>query len=264
MSEPTPLTSLYLVAIVTFILGAASSSPPRARARLRQPARRGRDGDRAIARHAGRATGSTGYGLIVVGDRDRRRVGMVGARRVKMTAMPQMVALFNGVGGGAAALVALRGVPRRRSRAGRIGSDDVGRDRSLSALIGAVSFAGSLIAFAKLQELISGRPIDFPARRSSTRSCSLLVVVLGVAIVAGAAGAWLLALVLVRALLFGVLFVLPIGGADMPVVISLLNSFTGLAAAATGFVLHSNVADRQRDARRRLRNAADDDRWARR
>jgi NAD(P) transhydrogenase subunit beta len=104
-----------------------------------------------------------------------------------------------------------------------------------------VSFAGSLVAFAKLQDLVSGQPIVYPGQKVGNVLLLALAVGLGVAILLGPQEQWLLVLVLAGALLFGVLFVLPIGGADMPVVISLLNAFTGLAAAATGFVLHLNV-----------------------
>src|SRR5207244_3556576 len=108
-------------------------------------------------------------------------------------------------------------------------------------LIGSVSFAGSMVAFAKLQELIQGRPIVFAGQQIVNGLLVAAVVAAGIAIVAGAERQWLIAALIGGALLFGVLFVLPIGGADMPVVISLLNAFTGLAAAATGFELENNV-----------------------
>jgi NAD(P) transhydrogenase subunit beta len=111
----------------------------------------------------------------------------------------------------------------------------------LSALIGSISFAGSAVAFAKLQELISGRPITFPGQNIFNIAVLLATVGLGAALVAGVHDQWVLWLLVGLALLFGVLFVLPIGGADMPVVISLLNAFTGLAASATGFVLSNTV-----------------------
>jgi NAD(P) transhydrogenase subunit beta len=157
-----------------------------------------------------------------------------------MTAMPQMVALFNGVGGGAAALIALAEFHNLSPLPGRIGVDETVAIL-LSALIGSVSFAGSLVAFAKLQDLVSGRPIVYPGQKVVNGLLLLAVLALGAAILVGPQQQWLLTLLLAGALVFGVLFVLPIGGADMPVVISLLNAFTGLAAAATGFVLHLNV-----------------------
>jgi NAD(P) transhydrogenase subunit beta len=111
----------------------------------------------------------------------------------------------------------------------------------LSAIIGSISFAGSMIAFAKLQELIGGRPIVYPLQQPTNALLFAGVVAVGIAIAAGAEQQWLIWALVGGAALFGVLFVLPIGGADMPVVISLLNAFTGLAAAATGFELENNV-----------------------
>jgi len=166
--------------------------------------------------------------------------GAVGARRVKMTAMPQMVALFNGVGGGAAALVSLAEFHNIAPEPGRL-HVDIAAAIVLSAVIGSISFAGSMVAFAKLQELIQGRPITYPGQQFGNLILIGGILAAGIAIVAGVEEQWLLVLIILAALGFGVLFVLPIGGADMPVVISLLNAFTGLAASATGFELGSNV-----------------------
>src|SRR3954463_14688143 len=167
-------------------------------------------------------------------------IGAYAARAVKMTAMPQMVALFNGVGGGAAALVALADFHHVAPDPGRIKAD-VGISILLSAIIGGISFSGSLVAFAKLQELVSGRPIVYPGQKPLNATLLCAVLTIAIVVLAGPQRQVLVGAVLIGALLFGVLFVLPIGGADMPVVISLLNAFTGLAAAATGFVLHENV-----------------------
>ena len=167
-------------------------------------------------------------------------IGAYAARAVKMTAMPQMVALFNGVGGGAAALVALADFHNVAPAPGRVHAD-VGISIMLSALIGSVSFAGSLVAFGKLQELVSGRPIVYPGQKVVNLALMAALVALAIVVLAGPQRQALVIALICGALLFGVLFVLPIGGADMPVVISLLNAFTGLAAAATGFVLHNNV-----------------------
>ncbi len=180
------------------------------------------------------------YWLIAVGMVLGGALGAVGARRVKMTAMPQMVALFNGVGGGAAALISLAEFHNRAPESGSL-HVDVAIAIVLSALIGSVSFAGSLIAFAKLQELIGGRPITYPGQQIVNALILATAAGLGVAIAAGVESQWILVALIVAASIFGVLFVLPIGGADMPVVISLLNAFTGLAAAATGFELQNNV-----------------------
>jgi H+-translocating NAD(P) transhydrogenase subunit beta len=166
--------------------------------------------------------------------------GAVGARRVKMTAMPQMVALFNGVGGGAAALVALAEFHELAPGPGRI-HGDISVAILVSALIGSISFSGSLIAFAKLQELIQGRPIVYPAQKIVNALVFAACIAVAVAVLTGSEQQWLLWAMVAGASVFGVLFVLPIGGADMPVVISLLNACTGLAAAATGFELSNNV-----------------------
>jgi NAD(P) transhydrogenase subunit beta len=157
-----------------------------------------------------------------------------------MTAMPQMVALFNGVGGGAAALIALAEVHRILPEPGAP-KVDISLAIVLSALIGAISLSGSLVAFAKLQELIGGRPITYAGQQFVNGVVLLVAVGSGVALVSGVQDEWLLWALVGAALLLGVLFVLPIGGADMPVVISLLNAFTGLAVAATGFELENNV-----------------------
>jgi NAD(P) transhydrogenase subunit beta len=228
---------LYLVTIVTFILALRFLSSPR-RARLGNWL--GAAGMALAIVVTLAREGLEGYGLMAVAMVIGAVVGAVGARRVKMTAMPQMVALFNGVGGGAAALIALAEFHNLAPEPGRVGTDETVAIL-LSALIGSVSFAGSMVAFAKLQDLVSGRPIVYPGQKLGNALLLALAVGLGIAITFGPQEEWLLAFVLAGALVFGVLFVLPIGGADMPVVISLLNAFTGLAAAATGFVLHLNV-----------------------
>ena len=158
-------------------------------------------------------------------------IGAVSARRVKMTQMPQLVALFNGVGGGAAALISV------------IEYLEVGGEDKLAhtatvftVVVGSVSFSGSIVTFLKLQEVMTTRPVIVPAGKYVT-------ILVAVATVGGATWlviapqTWLLVALLVLALVFGVLFVLPVGGADVPIVISLLNAFTGLSVAASGYVL---------------------------
>jgi H+-translocating NAD(P) transhydrogenase subunit beta len=179
------------------------------------------------------------YWLIAAGMAVGTVVGVASARLVKMTAIPQMVALFNGVGGGAAALVAASEFHRLAPAGGHLAGNDVGA-MLFSALIGSISFAGSLVAFAKLQELLPGRPIVFGAQQAANAALFAAVVACGALAGATEDGLWMV-LLLVGALLFGMLLVLPIGGADMPVVISLLNAFTGLAAASTGFVLENTA-----------------------
>jgi NAD(P) transhydrogenase subunit beta len=181
----------------------------------------------------------TSYWLIVAGMAVGTVIGIASARLVKMTAMPQMVALFNGVGGGAAALIAAAEFHRVAPDPGHLPGDQIGA-MLFSALIGSISFSGSLIAFGKLQELLPGRPLTFLGQQ--VVNGLLFAVLIGIGIAAGSTeqGVWML-LLLLGALLFGVLLVLPIGGADMPVVISLLNAFTGLAAASAGFVLDNTA-----------------------
>ncbi|HSL63614.1 MAG TPA: NAD(P)(+) transhydrogenase (Re/Si-specific) subunit beta [Gaiellaceae bacterium] len=228
---------LYLVAIVSFIVSLRFLSSPR---RARQGTWVGAAGMTIAIAVTLAQEGLSNYVLILAGMAIGAVVGVVGARTVKMTAMPQMVALFNGVGGGAAALIALAEFDKLGPEPGRIGGSELA-GILLSALIGSISFAGSMVAFAKLQELVSGRPIVYPAQKLVNGLVLGVAVALAVAIAAGAEPLWTLLVLCGLALLFGVLFVLPIGGADMPVVISLLNAGTGVAASATGFALHVNV-----------------------
>jgi H+-translocating NAD(P) transhydrogenase subunit beta len=179
------------------------------------------------------------YWLIVAGMAVGTVVGVASARLVKMTAMPQMVALFNGVGGGAAALIAAAEFHRLAPGSGHVAHDSLGAIL-FSALIGSISFAGSLIAFGKLQEVLPGRPLVFAGQQAVNSVLFVAVVVFGAVAGGTEAGVWMV-LLLAGSLVFGVLLVLPIGGADMPVVISLLNACTGLAAASAGFVLDNTA-----------------------
>src|SRR3954451_10989821 len=187
--------------------------------------------------------------IILLGFAVGGGLGLYLARSVKMTAMPQLVSLFNAVGGGAAALVAIDDYIRIVNNEGTIGVDTA-IFVVLGAVIGSVTFSGSLIAGGKLQGIVPGRPIIFPGSRLVTALMAVITVVGFVALVLGAAGTialtsatsiLILALIVIAALIFGVTMVLPIGGADMPVVISLLNSFTGTAAAMAGFVVQNPV-----------------------
>lgn len=167
-------------------------------------------------------------------------VGAVSARKVKMTAMPQMVALFNGVGGGAVALVALIEFARGTEPGGSWSLLQA-ITAVLSAVIGSVSFSGSLIAFAKLQELMTGRPLTYPLQKPVNLVLLVILLVLGLELILGEGSLPLFLALVGVALLFGVLFVIPVGGADMPVVIALLNSFTGVAAGLAGFMLQNTA-----------------------
>jgi NAD(P) transhydrogenase subunit beta len=228
---------LYLITIVTFILALRFLSSP-------AHARRGNQIGAAGMLLAIVVTwiniGTTSWWAIALGMLIGGGFGAVAARLVKMTAMPQMVALFNGVGGGAAALIALAELHRILPEPGAP-KVDISLAIVLSALIGSISFAGSMVAFAKLQELIGGRPITYTGQQLVNGALLLIAVAAGLALVSGLQREWLLWALIGSALVFGVLFVLPIGGADMPVVISLLNAFTGLAVAAGGFELQNNV-----------------------
>jgi NAD(P) transhydrogenase subunit beta len=186
--------------------------------------------------------------IIVVGFAIGGGVGLWMARTVQMTAMPQLVSLFNAVGGGAAALVAIDDYLRI------VGTDELTVSTAifvvLGAVIGCVTFSGSLIASGKLQGIIAGKPIMIPGGRLLTVVLALVAAGGLVALVQSAAGVTpldatasvaVLGAIVLAALIFGITMVLPIGGADMPVVISLLNSFTGTAAAMAGFVIGNPV-----------------------
>jgi H+-translocating NAD(P) transhydrogenase subunit beta len=187
-------------------------------------------------------TQGLGWWVIAVGIAIGGVVGVYAALRVKMTAMPQMVALYNGAGGGAAALIS--SVEFYVSRGGTVAMNDViAISLVLSAIIGAISFAGSIVAFLKLQELMTGRPVTYPGQQIVNALVALGILALGAwfVVTLGMLPVWGFVALMAAALLLGVLFVLPIGGADMPVVISLLNSFTGLAVAITGFEISSTL-----------------------
>jgi NAD(P) transhydrogenase subunit beta len=197
--------------------------------------------------------GEGNWGLIVLGVALGAAVGIPAARNVKMTAMPQMVALFNGVGGGAVALISW--VEFRHfgstygSRTYEVGGfivhvsgvpTYVAIFSVFAAIVGSVSFWGSNIAFGKLQEIIPGRPISFGSAQQIVNLVLLiLALAAGIDLIAGAHSELLFIGMLIVAALLGNAVVLPIGGADMPVVISMLNAFTGLSAAATGMALNN-------------------------
>jgi NAD(P) transhydrogenase subunit beta len=224
----------YLVAAVLFILGLKQLSSPKG-------ARNGNFTAAAGMVIAILATipllhfTTAGIVIIGIGVVIGGAVGTVGARMVKMTAIPQMVALFNGVGGGAAALVAVAELltfGERPPFAEAFPS-------VFSIVIGSISFAGSMVAFAKLQELMTGTPITYPGQQLVNGLLAALIVGFVIAVLAVASIPLSFISLMVLALILGVAFVLPIGGADMPVVISLLNAFTGLAVAASGFTLNN-------------------------
>jgi NAD(P) transhydrogenase subunit beta len=226
---------VYLLAAVLFVVGLKFLSSPRG----------ARRGNTVAAAGMVLAVGWTvvvlwssfttaGIVICVLGVAIGAVAGTVGARRVKMTAMPQMVALFNGVGGGAAALVA---VSELLARNGSRPEFQVGFPSVFAIIVGGISFAGSAIAFAKLQELMTGTPITYPGQQVVNGLLAVAILALAVVLLALTGSPVVFTVMLALALVLGVAFVLPIGGADMPVVISLLNAFTGLAVAASGFVV---------------------------
>jgi NAD(P) transhydrogenase subunit beta len=227
---------LYIVSFSLFIYGLSGLTGPKTAVR----------GNRIAAVGMGIAVIATllvpdvnNIVLIILGVAIGTAVGVPAARQVKMTQMPQMVALFNGVGGGAVALIAW--VEFRESGGFAEVPTYVAIFSCFAAIIGSVSFWGSNIAFAKLQELIDGKPVKpFGSAQVIVNGLLLLIAVAcGVAIVAGSHDEILIIILLVAAAFVGNFLVLPIGGADMPVVISTLNAFTGLSAAATGVALNN-------------------------
>ena len=186
-----------------------------------------------VGLHASNAALILIFAALVVGS----AIGAVAAQRVQMTAMPQMVALFNGLGGAASAFVA--------------SSDLLGSQTAppamiavpivLSTLIGTLTLTGSLLAFGKLQELVTGRPVTYPFQKAFNALLLVAAITLGYMVVSDPLATGPFVGLIVVAALLGITSVLPIGGADMPVVISLLNSYSGLAACATGFVLQNNA-----------------------
>jgi len=178
---------------------------------------------------------ATRWSVLIAGALVGAAAGLYSARAVKMTAMPQLVSMFNAVGGGAAALIAIADYAHDpHLPAGTVTAT------VLDVMIGSVTFTGSLIAAAKLQGYWS-QPVAVPGGRPLSVVAVLVAAVASVWTIAGAHTLWALLIVVVAALAFGLLMVLPIGGADMPVVISLLNAFTGTAVAMAGFVLDSAI-----------------------
>ena len=233
------VTACYIVAFSLFILGIRQGTHPRT-------ARRGNmiaAGGMLIAIAITLSLDVIGNGaLILIGILLGTAVGVTASYRVQMTQMPQMVALYNGVGGGAAALISWSEF-RHATAGGSSVPLEILVPILFSTVVGSVSFWGSNIAFGKLQDLIPSRPILIPFQHIFNGL--LLAAILAGCIVLGidhdSPSEGLFIAVLIGAAVLGNLFVLPIGGADMPVVISLLNAFTGLSAAAAGFALDNVV-----------------------
>ena len=235
--QQAALSIAYLATAILFILGLKFLSSPRS----------ARTGNILAMIGMVIAVVATGFDSsiltwtdIIIGAAIGVPIGFVSARLVKMTAMPQMVAIFNGAGGGAAALVSTGEFLRITNHSGTPTWDQL-VPIILSSIIGSVSFSGSIIAFAKLQELMTGRPVTYAGQQIVNAIVLLAILALSAYVLLGNASAPVLAGLVGAALLLGAFGVLPIGGADMPVVISLLNSFTGVAVAVTGFALNSTV-----------------------
>ena len=235
IERDTLIRAAQFLAAIAFVLGLKGLSSPRSAS----------GGNRVAGGGMLLAVGATfldpaitQLGIVLPGMIVGAIIGAVGARRVPMTAMPQMVALFNGAGGGAAALVACLEVLRDPSGSGFGHAVSI----ALGTLIGAMSFSGSLVAFGKLQGLVNSRAFRYRAQGAVNAILIAAVALAAIALVLGVVDRTLaLAALAVAALASGVAFAMPIGGADMPVVISLLNAYTGLAVAATGFALDNQL-----------------------
>jgi len=232
-------TALYIVAFSMFIIGIKQGTHPTTAKRGNMIAAAGM----AVAVVTTLLLDGIGnWGLIAIGLGVGSAIGVIASIRVQMTSMPQMVALYNGVGGGAVALIAWSEI-----RHGISLGEDIPLDTLIpvlfAAVVGSVSFWGSNIAFAKLQDLIPTRPLAVPGQQvvNAVLLIAIVAACVNIALNNGDPSEAIFIGVLVAAALLGNLVVLPIGGADMPVVISLLNAFTGLSAAAAGFAL-DNVA----------------------
>lgn len=181
------------------------------------------------------------FTYIIIGLVVGSAIGLIMATRVQMTGMPQMVGLLNGFGGGASALVAVAEYYIILDSPAMAFDTATSITIVLSVLIGSVTFTGSLIAFGKLQGIVTGSVVKYPGQHPLNFLLLLGVIAGGVYMVINPANTMILGGVIIISLLLGILLVLPIGGADMPVAVSLLNSYSGLAASATGFVLGNNV-----------------------
>ena len=235
---PNAIRVAYLIASVLFILGIKMLISPRSARRGNTLASLGML-LAIVATLLDREIVS--YGTILTGVVVGGVIGAVVARRVAMTAVPQMVALFNGSGGGAAAIVSSLEY-LRFARADLSVPPVMSVTILLGALIGAISFTGSIVAFGKLQGLVTERAVTYPLQKPVNFLLFFAILAIGGwLVVTGNPNPTVFGWFAGLSLLFGILFVIPIGGGDMPVVISLLNSFTGLATAATGFSLHNHV-----------------------
>lgn len=232
---PYVIQSVYLIAVALFILGLKKlSSPATARSGNKMA---------ALAMFLGIAITLFDkeiitFEWIIIGVLIGGLIGLIVAKKVEMTSMPEMVAIFNGFGGGASAFVA-------SGEYVRLGADSILMQdiitMAISILIGTVTFTGSFVAFGKLKGFISGNPITFPGIKLLTLVLFLAIIIETVMFAIFPEDWQIIAIITGISFVLGILLVIPIGGADMPVVISLLNSYSGLAASATGFVLNNSL-----------------------
>jgi len=234
---------VYLVAAALFIFGLKAMAHPKTAVRGNLLGAAGMLLAIVVALVTVWSEPDASYSYIVIGAILGTAIGAVLAYRVRMTDMPQMVALFNGFGGLASVFVA-GGALLLARQAAKAGGGDMSLDglvaTAASGLIGAVTFSGSVVAWGKLQEVsYFKKPLTIPSQQLVNGLVGLLV--LGLCVLVSAGYGWVYVPLVIAALALGVLLVNPIGGADMPVVIALLNSYSGLAAAATGFVIDNYV-----------------------
>jgi H+-translocating NAD(P) transhydrogenase subunit beta len=226
---------IYVLAASCFVLGLHQMNTPATARRGSQVSTAGMviavAATLALIIQTGGVT-ATAWVVLIAGALVGGAAGLYSARKVQMTAMPQLVSMFNAVGGGAAALVGIHDY----TGAGAHVSATTSVTTLLDVIIGGVTFSGSLIAAGKLQGVITSAPVTFPGARVVNSLLAVIAIGFGAYLIV-APNAGLLTVVIVAALVFGVAMVMPIGGADMPVVISLLNAFTGTAVAMAGFVI---------------------------
>jgi NAD(P) transhydrogenase subunit beta len=229
---------LYVAAAVCFVLGLHLMNSPASARRGNQVSTAGMAlaiaTTFALVVHAGTVT-TTGWIVMIAGVLVGSAAGLYSARTVQMTAMPQLVSVFNAVGGGAAALIGIHDYVRLAGATAGV-PEVTTVTTILDVLIGAVTFSGSIIAAGKLQGVINGAPVTFPGSRAVNIAAAAIGVGGGIYMIA-TPSVPVLIIIILAALTFGVTMVMPIGGADMPVVISLLNAFTGTAVAMAGFVI---------------------------
>ena len=234
MSTVNIIDFVYLISAVLFMLGIKNLSSP-ATAKLGNKLSMTGMGVAIIATLA--SPDMFGYTMIIIAIAIGASIGGYAAIKVEMTSMPEMVALFNGCGGAASALVAMA---EFNGHTGAFANFTL-ITLLLSIIIGGLTFTGSIIAYTKLQGIISTRPITYPFQQVVNAGILVLTMFLAYTVFQNPANAFAFYLIIILALGLGVLAVIPIGGADMPVIVSLLNSYSGLAVSMTGFALNNNA-----------------------